>query len=133
MATEYRVLGALSSVSAKTLTDLYTVPSGKQAVISSLIIGSRSAGVSGVNYGICIRQGGAAQTAAQYIVMNNTFISSTAPGYVSGSRTGTSYLTIGAPLALVCGITLSATDVISVSAESIDITFHCFGSQIVPS
>lgn len=137
MPTEYRILGAISSITANTLTTLYTVPAGKQAVISSILVGSGystfSPVPSSVQYGICIRQAGAAQTAAQYIAMNNTFVNPVRP--VSPGLPGSSYGGIGTDsgeVAIVAGITLSATDVISVSAAATGITFHCFGSQIVP-
>lgn len=112
MPTEYRVLGQVRPAIASGLNTLYTVPTGKQAVISTIVIcngGPETTPTGG--YGICIRPGGASQTASQYII---------AGAYIPENDT----------VVLTLGVTLSATDVISVSSSNGDINFSCFGCQI---
>lgn len=106
--SDYRVLGQLLP-SANTLTTLYTVPAAKQAVVSTIAISNQAAVAA--NFGIAVRQAGATQTASQYIAMGNT---------VPANDT----------VLLTIGMTLSATDVISVSATTATVSFNCFGSQI---
>jgi len=108
MPTEYRVLGQLLAT-ANTLGTLYTVPALKQAVVSTISVCNLAA--TNATFGICIRQAGAAQTASQYIAMG-----ATAPANDT--------------IVLTLGITLTATDVVSVSASTSTVSFGCFGSQI---
>lgn len=108
MPTDYRVLGQVLP-SANSLTTLYTVPAAKQAVCSTIAICNQS--VTAATYGICVRQAGASQTASQYLAMG-----ATVPG------NDTIFMTIG--------ISLTATDVISVSASTATVSFNVFGSQL---
>ena len=108
MPTEYRVLGQ-SIPSANTLTTLYTVPTAKQAVISTISVCNQAA--SNATYGICFRQAGASQTASQYIAMG-----ATVPANDS--------------IVMTLGVALTASDVVSVSASTATVSFGCFGSQI---
>ena len=108
MPTEYRVLGQ-SIPSANTLTTLYTVPTAKQAVVSTVSICNQAA--TAATFGIAIRQAGATQTASQYIAMG-----ATAPANDT--------------IVLTLGLTLTASDVVSVSASTATVSFGCFGSQI---
>lgn len=137
MPAEYRILGQVKGVVSyppgPSFQNLYTVPAGKQAVISSIIIGTSldflmqdgdvSNGYqnpttnippSAALFGIAVRQASATLTGSQYIAMDNTFIVG------------------GQPTILKMGLTLSATDVITVSCTNKWMTFHCFGSQITP-
>lgn len=108
MATDFRVLGQ-TLPSANTLTTLYTVPASKQAVCSTVVICNQAS--SAASYGICVRPAGAAQTASGYLVMNASI-----PANDS--------------ILMTIGITLTATDVVSVSASTATISFNLFGSQI---
>ena len=108
MPTEYRVLGQ-SIPAANTLTTLYTVPTAKQAVCSTVAICNQAA--TAASFGIAVRQAGAAQTTSQYIAMGTT---------VPANDT----------VLLTIGVTLTATDVISVSASTATVSFNLFGSQI---
>ncbi len=108
MATDYRVLGQ-SLPSANTLSTLYTVPAAKQAVISTITVCNQAA--SEAYFGIALRQAGATQTASQYVAMGTQ---------VPANDT----------IVLTLGITLTATDVVSVSASTATVSFGCFGSQI---
>jgi len=109
MATTYKILGQLAAA-ATTLETLYTVPTSTSAVISTLNICNRSGSSKSVR--IAVRQGGAAIDNKQYIAYD---------------------LPIAAydSIALSVGITLAATDVVSVYASSASaISFTLFGSEI---
>jgi len=108
MHTEYRVLGQ-AIPAANTLTTLYTVPAAKQAVCSTVAVCNQAAVAA--SFGIAVRQAGAAQTASQYIAMGTT---------VPANDT----------VLLTIGVTLTATDVVSVSATTATVSFNLFGSQI---
>jgi hypothetical protein len=110
MITEiYKVL-AQSSPAATTLTDIYTVPTSTQAVISSIVVTNRSN--SNKSFRIAIAVAGAADNVKQYIAYDTA---------VSGN--GVQEFTIGA--------TLGAADVIRVYASSADLSFNVFGTEIV--
>lgn len=108
MATTYKVLGQ-SAPSATTLTTLYTVPSATTAVISSIVICNRDA--SSATYRIAVRPDGAAIANSQYIAYDVTV--------------GASDSTV-----LTLGITMDATDVLSVYGSTANLTFSAFGSEI---
>jgi hypothetical protein len=108
MATTYKVLGQVAP-SATTATTLYTVPSGKQAVVSSLVVANRSGSL--VGYRIAVRPAGAALANQHYL----------AYGVGVGAADSTT---------LTLGITLSATDVVEVYASTADLSFSAFGSEI---
>jgi hypothetical protein len=108
MATRFLVLGQVAP-SATTATTLYTVPSGKDAVVSSIVVANRGATVN--SYRIAIRPAGATLSNEHYIaydVFVNEFDSTT----------------------LTLGITLTATDVITIYASTADLSFSAFGSLI---
>jgi len=108
MAYAYKVLGQ-SAPSATTNTDVYTVGSGKQAIVSSLIVCNRSA--SPVLYRVAVRPAGAVIANQHYLAYDVT---------VNGSDT--TILTIG--------VTLSATDVVTVYASTANLSFGVYGSEI---
>lgn len=108
MPTDYRVLGQVLP-SANTLTTLYTVPASKQAVVSTITVCNQAA--TNAAFGICLRPAGASQTTSQYIAM----------GAVAPAND---------TIVLTLGLTLTATDVVSVSATTATVSFGCFGSQI---
>jgi hypothetical protein len=108
MAYTYKVL-AQSAPSATTNTDVYTVGSGKQAIVSTITVANRSA--TARTYRIAIRPAGATLANQHYIAYDVT---------VGASDT--------TPLTL--GVTLTATDVITVYASTADLSFGIFGSEI---
>lgn len=108
MAYSYKVL-AQSAPSATTNTDIYTVGSGKQAIVSTITICNRSA--TARTYRIAVRPGGATLANQHYVAYDVT---------VAANDT--------TPLTL--GITLTATDVITVYASTTDLSFGVFGSEI---
>jgi hypothetical protein len=108
MAIAYKVL-AQSAPSATTNTDIYTVGSGKQAIVSTITIANRSA--TARTYRIAVRPAGATLANEHYIAYD-----------VALSANDTTALTLG--------ITLTATDVVTVYASTADLSFGIFGSEI---
>jgi hypothetical protein len=108
MAYAYKVLGQ-SAPSATTNTDVYTVGSGKQAIVSTITVANRSA--VGVTYRIAIRPAGATLANQHYIAYD-----------VALAANDTTALTLG--------ITLTATDVVTVYASTANLSFGIFGSEI---
>jgi hypothetical protein len=109
MATTYKVL-AQSAPSATTATDVYTVGSGKSAVVSTVTVCNRAA--TAATYRIAIRVAGSALSNEEYIAYDAT---------VPANDT----------IALTLGITLAATDVVTVYGSSANLSFNLFGSEIV--
>lgn len=109
MATTYGVLGQVNP-SAATLTTLYTVPTGKQTVISTLTVTNLSG--SELTYRIAIRPAGAAIDRKHYVAYDSKI-----PG---NDGIGITY-----------GLTLAAGDVVSVYASTGDISFGLFGGEIL--
>ena len=108
MATTYKVLGQ-SNPAATTPTTLYTVPASTQTVISTIT--AANLGAAPATYRIAVIPNGAALENKHYIVYD----SSVAPQ-------STDTLTIG--------ITLDATDVVTVLASTATMAFNLFGSEI---
>ena len=108
MAYTYKVL-AQSAPSATTNTDIYTVGAGKQAIVSTITVANRSA--TARTYRIAIRPAGATLANQHYIAYD-----------VSVAANDTTPLTIG--------VTLTATDVVTVYASTADLSFGIFGSEI---
>jgi hypothetical protein len=107
MATTYEVLGQ-ESPAANTDDDLYTVPSATSAVVSTLSVCNR--GVS-TTFRVAVRPAGATLADKHYIVYDN-------------------YVNAGDAVFLTLGITLAATDVVTVRAGTADMSFSLFGSEI---
>jgi hypothetical protein len=108
MATTYKVLGQVNP-SATTATTLYTVPAATQAVVSTIAV-CNQAGTS-ATYRIAVRVAGSALSAEEYIVYGATVAASDS-------------------ILLTLGLTLGATDVITVYASSANLSFNAFGSEI---
>lgn len=108
MATIYKVLGQ-SAPSATTDTTLYTVPSATDAVVSTIVVCNRSA--SARTYRIAVRPAGASIANQHYLAYDVAIAANDST-------------------ALTLGITLDATDVITVRASTGDLSFTAFGSEI---
>ena len=108
MATTYKVLGQ-SAPAATTATDAYTVGSGLQAVVSSVIVCNRATGSA--TYRLSVRPDGAAQANQHYIAYD-----ATVPANDS--------------IALTLGLTMDAADVVTVYASTANLSFNIFGSEI---
>jgi hypothetical protein len=102
-----KVLGQ-SNPSATTLTTLYTVPSAKEAVVSTISVANLTA--TAATFRLAVRPAGASITNAHYI------------GYD---------ITVGASdsTLITVGLTLAATDVISVYASTANLAFSAFGDE----
>jgi hypothetical protein len=108
MPTVYKVLGQVATA-ATTDTTLYTVPASTETVISSLIVANRA--TASATYRIAIRPNGATLATLHYIAFD---------------------VTVGAgdSTTLTLGLTLDATDIITVRASTADLTFSVYGSEI---
>lgn len=108
MANVYKILGQ-SSPSATTETTLYTVPSAKSAVASSISICNRGSGQT--TFRVSISQGGSTTANKDYLYYdvilagNDTFIAT-------------------------IGITLATTDVVRVYSGNTSLSFQLFGTEI---
>lgn len=108
MAVAYKVLGQLAP-SATTDTTLYTVPSATETVVSTITVCNRAA--SAGTFRIAVRPNGAT-------LANQHYLAYDAP------------IAANAMVALSLGITVDATDVITVYASSANMSFAAFGSEI---
>ena len=108
MPTTYKVLGQ-SNPAATTATTLYTVPSATQTVVSTVTICNQAA--TAATYRIAVRVAGASLSASQYIAYDVSL-----PANASDT--------------LTLGLTLNATDVITVYASTATMSFAAFGSEI---
>ena len=108
MPTAYKVLGQ-AAPSATTDTTLETVPSATQAVVSTISVCNRAA--TAATYRIAVRPAGATLANLHYIAYD-------APIAANNST----FITVG--------ITLAATDVITVYASTANLSFSAFGSEI---
>jgi hypothetical protein len=108
MASTYKVL-AQSAPSATTNTDVYTVGSGKSAVVSTITVCNRAA--SSATYRIAIRVAGATLANEDYIAYDST---------VPANDT----------INLTIGVTLAATDVVTVYASTANLSINLFGAEI---
>lgn len=108
MATTYKVL-AQAALSATTNTDVYTVGSGKSTVVSTLVVCNRAA--TAAAYRIAVRPAGATLASQHYIAYD-----------VAVGASDSTTLTLG--------ITLAATDVITVYGSTANLSVSIFGSEI---
>ena len=108
MAATYKVLGQVNPA-ATTATTAYTVPSATETVISTITVANL--GGFPTTYRIAVRPNGEALASKHYIVYDSN---------VGPQTTDT----------LTLGITLDATDVVTVYAASANLAFNLFGSEI---
>ena len=108
MPTTYKVLGQ-SNPSATSATTLYTVPSATQAVVSTIVVANLTS--TAATFRIAVRPGGATLANQHYVAYD---------------------ITVGASdsTALTLGITLGATDIITVYASTANLAFSAYGSEI---
>ncbi len=102
-----KVLGQ-SNPSAVTATTLYTVPSAREAVISSISVCNLAS--SSATYRIAIRPAGATLANVHYLAYDVTV--------------GASDTTI-----ITVGITLATTDVVTIYASTANLAFSAFGDE----
>ena len=108
MAKNYKILGQSLPI-ANTFTDLYTVPTGNSAVISTLNICNTTA--ANVTFRVLARPSGNAISTQQYIVFDAALPAQDAIG-------------------LTLGMSLGATDKITVYSFQGNVAFTLFGTEI---
>ena len=107
MAQTHKVLGQ-SNPSATTLTTLYTVPSGASAICSTLSV--CNLGVS-ATFRIAVRPSGASISNQHYLVYDAIL-----------NADDSFYLTLG--------LSLAATDVVSIYSSTNTVAFSLFGVEL---
>lgn len=108
MTITYKVLGQLNPT-LTTATNIYTVSSGISAVVSTINVCNQANAAA--TFRVAVRPLGAALSAVHYISYETSL-----PAYDS--------------ISLSIGITLAATDIITVYASSSTVSFSVFGSEI---
>jgi hypothetical protein len=109
MAINYKVLGQVVPSANATYTQIYAVPSGKQAICSSLTVANLS--TDDVLYRVRVRVAGAAENAKQILV------------YDTAAAAGISQ-------ALQLSMTLGTGDIVEIYAASTSIAIKLFGSEL---
>lgn len=107
MTTALKVLGQ-SAPAITTPAALYTVPAATTAAISSLVVCNRNS--ASTTFRVSVRIAGAADAPEQYLFYDTA---------VAGNDT----------FIATIGVTLAATDVISVYSGSGDLSFSVFGQE----
>lgn len=102
-----KVLGQVNPA-ATTLTTLYTVPSAKEAVVSSISVANLTS--TAATFRLAVRPAGEAIANKHYIGYDITV--------------GASDSTI-----ITVGLTLATTDVLSVYASTANVAFQAFGDE----
>jgi hypothetical protein len=108
MPAAYKVLGQ-SNPAATTLVTLYTVPAATSTIVSTLAVANLSA--SAITFRVAIRPAGASIANQHYIAYD-----------AAVAANDSVFLTLG--------VSLAATDVVSVYASSANVAFSLFGSEI---
>jgi hypothetical protein len=108
MTTVYKVLGQLNPT-ANTQTTLYTTPVGNNTVISTIAICNQAN--TSTTFCVAVQASGAALQARHYINFNTP---------VPANDT----------ITMTLGMTLGATDILSVNAASSTVSFSAFGTEI---
>lgn len=107
MATTRKVLGQ-SAPAANTDTDLYAVPAATSTVTSTLVVCNR--GATGATFRVAVRPAAATLANAHYAYFGIQ-------------------LQPGDSFAATIGMTLAATDVVTVRSSTNDLSFSLFGEE----
>lgn len=108
MAQNYKVLGQIAP-SATTATEVYTVPSATETVVSSIVVCNR-AGASGT-FRLAVRPNGATLSDQHYISYDTPIDANDS-------------------IILTIGLTLDAADVLEAYASSASMSISAYGSEI---
>lgn len=108
MASSYKVLG--QQAPASTSATLYTVPSATETVVSTINACNTSASTT-ATIDIAIRPNGDTLATKHYLVKGLS-------------------LAAGSTFTYTAGVTLDASDVITVVSSTNDVAFNAFGSEI---
>ena len=106
--SEYKII-AQAAPSATTDTALYTVPAGTETIISTLFIANRNS--TAATFRVALRPAGAT-------IANQHYLAFDVP--VAGNDTTT----------ITCGITMAATDVMTVRASTANLSFNLSGTEL---
>lgn len=110
MPTAYKILGQVApAANVSGGTQLYAVPASTSAVVSTIVICNR--GTSAATYRIAIREDNATLDNKQYLAYDTA-------------------IPAGTTTTFTLGVTLSATDTITVIASTANLTFQAFGSEV---
>ena len=94
---------------ATTATTAYTVPVATEAIVSSIVVANQAATAG--TYRVAVRPDGDTLAAEHYLAYDISLPANTSD-------------------TLTLGVTMDATDVITVYASSTDFSFNIFGSEI---
>jgi hypothetical protein len=108
MANTYKILGQIGDGSSNDVT-LYTVPASTETIISSIIICNREN--SGNTFRSAVKSDGGSVADEDYIAFDSSIQANDS-------------------ITLTLGITLDASDVISVGASDSNVTFSVYGTEI---
>jgi len=109
VATSYKILGQTEPGTTAN-ADLYTVPANTEAIVSTLVIANTSG--SDTTFRIFVREAGATASTGNAIAYDTA-------------------ITSNSQVAFTLGLTLSATDVITVqTATGAALSFSAFGSEL---
>jgi hypothetical protein len=108
MATAYKILGQ-SAPLATTDTNVYTVPSATEAIISTIVVANR--GTAAASYRIAARPDGSA-------IANQHYLAYDVPIAANDSTT------------LTLGITMNAADILTVYCSTANFSINVFGAEI---
>jgi len=109
MATSYKILGQVEP-SGTSSVDLYTVPSATETIVSTVVVANTS--INDQTFRIFVRDSGATAGTENAIAYDTA-------------------ITANSQVAFTLGLTLSATDTISVrSSFANSLTFQAFGSEL---
>jgi len=108
MGTIYKVLGQ-TNPAATTATTLYTVPSATSAIASTLNV--CNLGNTASTFRVAVRPAGATLANVHYLTYDTNLPANDSIG-------------------MTLGITLATTDVVTVYANTTNVTFSLFGTEI---
>ena len=108
MANAYKILGQNADASANDVTR-YTVPASTETIISSITVCNRENAAN--TFRIALKQDGGAVAVEEYIAYDAN---------VQANDT----------ITLTLGLTMDASDVISIGASDANVTFSVFGTEI---
>ena len=108
MANAYKVLGQTGDASANDVS-LYTVPSSTEAVISTIVVCNRESATN--TFRIAVKPDGATLSQKHYLAYDSE---------IQANDT----------ITLTLGITVDASDVVSVGASDTNVSFSLFGTEI---
>jgi glucose-6-phosphate dehydrogenase assembly protein OpcA len=108
MATNYKVLGQVNPA-ATTATTLYTVPAATETIVSTIAVANQAATAG--SYRVAVRPNGDTLAAKHYLAYDISLPANTSD-------------------TLTLGVTMDATDIITVYASSANFSFNAFGSEI---